>query len=489
MRFVVKYLTSFFPLRPLRLRASARGLSNMQTYMVHLGRDGTSMNFGTGGVNVSLDNIISAMQSAQVWNVNNKIDNYYKDNNEMDLRVAMRAQYGFGDDDQLAQLRDILDGNVEIRMGADGEIAAETLIEYGMRIIEIMEYGDGLSREEQLRLAAILGHEAYRDGYATGDFNELKDASIARILMGDRINQDYNWFYALNDDFAFESYLLSMSKETGNYTLFDDYLQIVYDYSRDYFFQVTRTGGNFQNIDPYRDIPLFNAKTMDRINEINEERRQEAYERYKIDPNLTEEEKLNLMLYEDFKTSKMHLMRYEYKEMEFESLYLVGCRFMSAKYGLEALTGIVLDTLTLHNYVTENNLFSNESDLSSKNMADIMTQLSYGLYTVIVDDNSGKPSIEALNELAQSSEMYLACIKVKSEYGNVHFVMVSSIDFDYDSEGNVQWITNVHVANPWDEENYTGTQSYKWLDIERWDIFKVTPNNLTSDSSLYLRGM
>ncbi|MCL2245433.1 MAG: hypothetical protein FWC03_13360, partial [Treponema sp.] len=45
---------------------------------LRFGGDGVSMNFGTGGANVSIGNLSSALRGAAVWNVNNRIFDYGK---------------------------------------------------------------------------------------------------------------------------------------------------------------------------------------------------------------------------------------------------------------------------------------------------------------------------------------------------------------------------------------------------------------------------
>jgi hypothetical protein len=65
---------------------------------LHLGRDGTTMNLGTGGANVSIDNLKSAFKGLQVWNVNNRISSFIKKQESFDSDVALRTQYGFEKD-------------------------------------------------------------------------------------------------------------------------------------------------------------------------------------------------------------------------------------------------------------------------------------------------------------------------------------------------------------------------------------------------------
>jgi hypothetical protein len=398
-------------------------------------------------------------------------------------------------------LWDILKGNTGILTSTGGDFSAETTIIDGKRMINLTGYRQNMSAEEQMRLAVILGHEAYRDGYKTGEtdasgnivtskksFTELKEASIARLAMGNRISQEYDWFYDVNMDFEFENLLLNIAKATGDYSLFDDYLQIVYDNDKDYFFQWASTGGNYQNEnEQFRKIPLFNAKTQDRVNAINNQKKLEAFEEYKL--SLPEEKRGEPGLWDAFKDNEDKLEKHGYKPVNFESLYLHGCRFLSTKYALEAITGNHFDTIRLHNYIKNSNLYSDESDLSNDNMAKIMNNLTGGVFNVTVNNSFENPSVERLYELAQSQDMYLACLMVKGASGGWHFVMASGIDFTFDENDNATGISQVRVANPWDGNTYTGSQSYTTNEIYRWDIFKVTQNMAINStiSSMILR--
>jgi hypothetical protein len=492
-----------FTLNILNFGLFTGGKFNSGLLELHLGRDGTTMNIGTGGANISPENLAAALRGAQVWNVNSNIGQYIK-NNYFDSAIALRAQYGFGDSTQRGQLWDILNGKTGIWINTGGDLSAETTIVDERRMINLSGYLQRMSEEEQMRLAVLLGHEAYRDGYKTGEmdasgnivtleksFAELREASIARLVMGNLISQEYDWFYDLNIDFEFENLLLNIAKATGDYSLFDDYLQIVYDNDKDYFWQWANTGGNYQNEnEQFRKIPLFNAKTQDRVNEINNQKKLEAFEEFKS--SLSKEKSDEPDLWDVFEAkTDVQLKEYGYNPVNFESLYLYGCRFLSTKYALEAITGNHFDTIKLHNYIKNSNLYSEESELSNNNMAKIMNNLTGGVFTVTVNDNSGKPSVEQLYKLAQSQDMYLACLMVKGASEGPHFVMVSGIDFTFDENDNVNGISQVRVANPWNGNTYTGSQSYTMNEIYRWDIFKVTQNMAINNaiSSMILRSI
>jgi len=104
---------------------------------LHLGRDGAKMNIGTGGANISIDNLAAAFRGAQVWNVNSQIKRFA--NNDISMENALRYIYGYGDDLQKSQLWNILRGNVEIPTGKGKDLGAETTIDNKKRVTNLTD--------------------------------------------------------------------------------------------------------------------------------------------------------------------------------------------------------------------------------------------------------------------------------------------------------------------------------------------------------------
>ena len=456
---------------------------------LHLGRGGVSMNIGTGGANVSFDNIFSAINGAAVWNVNNRISSYGS-KNDFDALIALRAQYGYGDDTQKNQLKEILRGGTIINTEAEGYYYAQTIIdENGKKIINLAGYENGMSSEDQFRLAVILGHEAYRDGYgvldidASGDFvtseknmNELRNASIARLAMGDRINDEHSWFYYENADFDLENYILRLAVEEGDMSIYDEYLRLTYYNDDDYFFLAANTGGDHQNQNAYKNILLFDAYSQNEIDRINENRRLKAYDEYIIYETYYRQGKFDIIGYDEFISSNDQLKKFGYRESKLITLHSYGCRFFSVKYTLEALLESPINAIDLHNFVKNNKLFSDLSLLSKQNMVDIISNYTEGLFYASIVNAPDKPSIERLYNLDQSSLMYAACLMVDNGSGGDHFVMLSDIDFNFDDEGNPS-INRINVANPWNSKGVLGKQTYLYSEIKRWDIFFISQND------------
>jgi murein DD-endopeptidase MepM/ murein hydrolase activator NlpD len=199
---------------------------------LHIGRDGTKMNFGTGGADVSLSSIIYSVMGAMVWNVNNQIEKY-TNNNEFDAKVALRAQYGFGEKEQKDQLWEILKGKAGVVIGGGDDFKAKTDNIDGMRTITINGYKSGMSAEEQMLLAVILGHEAHRDGIVTsGNNHETRAAVLAHTEMALRMLLD-NQQLALDENLVKDIFAYYISN--GDTALFYSYVDNNYDSSNDYW--------------------------------------------------------------------------------------------------------------------------------------------------------------------------------------------------------------------------------------------------------------
>jgi hypothetical protein len=455
------------------------------------------MNFGTGGANVSFDNLHSAFIGLQAWAVTSQVNRYGRQN-ELALEdlVFLRAQYGYGDDVQIGQLWDILRGDTILNLNADGDFFAQTITDENGRVVHLSAFQQGMSREEQFLLATILGHEAYRDGFGVGqvdafgnevtwasNFAEHQAASIARIMMGDRINAEHDWFFNTFGWLGNESRLLADANALGDFSLFDTYLALNYRFDEDYFFLRAMTGGDYQNTNrDYRDIPLFDARfrSRDEVNALNDVLREEAFQRYMS--NYTEENEHLAMSWDDFRQNDAFQRAHGFIPEPFISLGGFGCRLFTAKYMLEALHGRHFPADQLHNFAHTNEFFSSPSNMSRENMVDLINAQSSGSIFNIAMEFYGLPTPQRLWELNQSENMYMATLMVPGVNGGVHFVVVDRIDFSIHPVTQEPMVQRVHVANPWSEDgSVLGQQSYTPSQILRWDIFNVTasPNNLS----------
>ena len=487
-----------FTLNVLNLSLLTENTFNSGLLELHLGHDGVKMNIGTGGANVSIDNLAAAYRGAQVWNVNSKISNY-GEKKKFDALIALRAQYGYGDARQKEQLFDILNDKALINTETEGDYFAETTInEDGKRVINLSGYKNGMSEADQFLLGVVLGYEAYRDGYTIGqtDANgvevtyaaqtkEFRDAQIAKLAMGDRIQAENNWFYEKFEGLAQESVLLKIAQMSDKMQSFYDYMESKYDNSKDYLCIPVATGGDYQNY--YSSVLLFNSvynntdKDKEKIANINAQRLQEAFEKYNAKENPSGNYEASQALYNAFIKNENLQEEYGYRTISTTTISDAGCMFMSTKYAIEAITGKEVNTLGLHYFIKENKLFNGDNMLSRWLMSDIMTKYSNNEYTVKYMDKFGeKPTIETLNKIESPDEKYVIHLRIQDPENKkaiIHSVMVSSIEYNYDDNKNITGIKQVNVANPYqNDDHFNGKSFYLPNEIIRWDIFKVTEN-------------
>jgi len=496
-----------FTLNVLNLSLLTGNTYNSGLLELHIGRNGVNMNIGTSGANVSIDNLASAYRGAQVWDVNNKIYDYGK-KNDFDALTALRLQYGYGDDVQKGQLWDILKGETLINTKSEGDYTAETIInEDGKRVINLAGYEKGMSNEEQFLLGAVLGYEAYRDGYTVGQIDasgnlvtytaqteEFKNAQIAKLMMGDRIQEENNWFYEKYEGLAYESTLYGLSKLTGDFSIFDDYMALTYDNSKDYLLISATNGGDYQTY--YTQVPLLNSAHVSQEDAVNKQRLQAAFEKYISKQHPYVQQREYRSLYDEFIKNKDLQKEYGYRPVSTTTLAEYGCTFMSTKNGIEAFTQEKVNILDLHEFIKKNNYIFAGTDncLSNELMAKIMTAYTNNRYnvkymaefqdwsTVTVKGKKiavpKPPTLETINRVASSDEQYIIHLRIVNPddpYEGTHSVMVNNITYTRDDEGKIIDIDTIYVANSLPKSNHINTQlSYSADQIYRWDFFKVT---------------
>ena len=240
---------------------------------LNLGRGGVSMSIGTGGADVSFNNITSAFRGAFVWGLNTQISAYGK-NNDFDALIALRAQYGYGDNIQKNQLFGILNGDVLLNTGTTGDYEAQTTILDGQRMISITGYHNKMSAEDQFYLATVLGHEAYRDGYVTDDnYIEARTATMAHtqmaikmIISGEKITYNNNlsndiFYFLSNDRDLFNAYVDNNYDSSGDFwklVLLDNNIGFEWDNKLEYDLSVIGLGDSIETLDEYSLMAMYN---------------------------------------------------------------------------------------------------------------------------------------------------------------------------------------------------------------------------------------
>ena len=203
----------------------------------------------TGGTDLSFGTVSSSLQGIKTLNKNLQITRAANRNNMANAATALRTQYGFGDEKQLAQLEEILKGRTELKRG-NGDGKAQTVVENGKRTVYLNSYKENMTREEQFALGITLGHEAYRDGIVGGaqsQFNETAESVLGHTALAKRIQSDsmYNNMMTglINTDMNLKNDISAFDNAvaTGDWGAFGSYVGNNYDYSADYW-RVLRNG-------------------------------------------------------------------------------------------------------------------------------------------------------------------------------------------------------------------------------------------------------
>lgn len=204
---------------------------------------GVTARLGTGGTDLSFGTVSSSLQGIKTLNKNLQITRAANRNNMANAATALRTQYGFGDEKQLAQLEEILNGRTELKRG-NGDGKAQTVVENGKRTVYLNSYKENMTREEQFALGITLGHEAYRDGIvgdAQSQFNETAEAVLGHTALAKRMQNDslYNDMMTglINSDMNLKNDMtvFDYAIAAGDWGAFGSYVGNNYDYSADYW--------------------------------------------------------------------------------------------------------------------------------------------------------------------------------------------------------------------------------------------------------------
>ena len=153
----------------------------------------------------------------------------------MNVANMLRAQYGFGDKVQKAQLDSILKGNTELVFGNTTNGKAQTVDENGKRIVHM-----NMDKNGDWKMGAImLGHESYRDGIVSSTDAQLAETRAAVAghtdmtlrMMGDNLYAaSMAQLVGSNQNLQID--LLARSLGTD---VFNSYVDGMYDSSADYW--------------------------------------------------------------------------------------------------------------------------------------------------------------------------------------------------------------------------------------------------------------
>lgn len=152
---------------------------------------------------------------------------------DKDVANALRMQYGFGDEAQLAQLSSILNGGTKLVYGGTDGKAQTVADENGNRTVYMTK------SDNWMDMGLTLGHEAYRDG-VTGtqeeQFSETMNAVLGHTTMALRMGGDSLYAKEMNSLISNNDNLRNdvIAYISGS-SLFANYVYGTYDYSADYW--------------------------------------------------------------------------------------------------------------------------------------------------------------------------------------------------------------------------------------------------------------
>ena len=205
---------------------------------VSVGNNGVKTRLGTGGTDVSVGTLLSAISGIKNLGMNEKIKKAAQENNMAQSATALRMLYGFGDDKGLELLDDVLNKKVSLAAGS-GPGNAQTILENGKRTVYLNGYSNDMTREEQLKLGITLGHEAYRDGVKGDELTqkiETRNAVAGHTDMMTRMLGDSLYAGTLSGIIEGDRNLqLDLIARKFGDDVFNEYVDNCYDSSADYW--------------------------------------------------------------------------------------------------------------------------------------------------------------------------------------------------------------------------------------------------------------
>ncbi len=468
------------------LSAAADRLSGTGLLEWLITAEGSSFSLGTRGIDLGGALYSLGKTSALLTGIRE-----YAAENNIRTEALLETVYGYGDVSAEDTVWRILSGADSLTLGdlPGGALGETTAGTQGGRKILLRPFGD--SREEVLHAALALQHEAYRSGRVEQDnLGETVLASVARLSMAGTIGEDYSDFLTGSGSLYVETRLLEDAIKTGNFSLFENYIEAMYDSSGDFFFPRITTGGTYQNTDPANlDYPLLAGETLEQVERYNREYREELYRQF------VEEEMLAFdgdigdfqasMSFNQFKTQIIQDNDFSrdiaYSPQYYESVYYNACKLMCAMYAGEYFSGKEMSVLEVNRELTGAGIFTGKNLLSTDLMEKAMEHLTGGEYDFQLVLSAEEVSGDVLKELLESDDSYIAHLRIKkpgTETG-FHSEMLSSLDLDVVKYvSGVEDYYNLSTANPWYSSGYTGNTSRSMDQVARWDIFKVAKTDL-----------
>ncbi|OQY30940.1 MAG: hypothetical protein B6241_15040 [Spirochaetaceae bacterium 4572_59] len=204
---------------------------------LNLGGDSSLMNIGTGGTDVSLGTFASAVDGLDVFKQNRRIKEADLDSR---LTAAMRTLYSNGKEETSKQYNDILNKDSLISIENEGFHEGETTVNHnGNKMIHLNLEGKSL-----LDISVLLNHEAFRNGWDDGEYDQILEtsAAVGQHMDVSRILQDsYGSQYLSNGNNLEANYYRAYCNGDVSERSLEDYIRKTYDSSGD-FWKLTSDG-------------------------------------------------------------------------------------------------------------------------------------------------------------------------------------------------------------------------------------------------------
>ncbi|MDR1108597.1 MAG: hypothetical protein LBL19_06135 [Spirochaetaceae bacterium] len=232
--------TGDYGLNVFNLDLLTGGKVNSGVLELHLGRVGTGMGFGTGGVDVSAGTVTGALRGLEAWQVNAQLLTA-KEKNARQYASQMRTLYS-GDAVTRAEFEAVLEGRTRYQENRSAE-GTESLYNYYTGIKTVLLGRDALEDGSSFGLNVIFSHEAYRNGRNDDPYGQLlerNNAVAGHIGAALDLMKTYGTD-SLSAGLQGEALWYQYAQERQDYSAIETLLG-AYDTSRDYW-QLTATGG------------------------------------------------------------------------------------------------------------------------------------------------------------------------------------------------------------------------------------------------------
>jgi hypothetical protein len=206
---------------------------------MRIGKNGVNFDIGMGGMDFSLKEVMASLKGIEAWKVNAEIMFSGKES-AVNYREQMRTLYSTGGLNTL-EYRNYITGRTVIERW-DNDYAQSIKGYDGVKYVYLGT--DAAKKDDNYNLNILLSHEAYRDGIAGTEMEQMeetKNAIIGHIETANEILNSYG-LKSIGLDMLDEVIRYNISKIMDNNYAVDSLLN-KYDYTDDYWKLISRSDG------------------------------------------------------------------------------------------------------------------------------------------------------------------------------------------------------------------------------------------------------